>query len=101
VRANNTDDILSPMRTVRFRATPTLKSWLHSKRGGRKVTRQWGEPTTIIEKPLIMRDGDEVEMDDSPENDEVAWVLTHHPANFELVELAPLEVDGADGVVGV
>lgn len=82
--------------TMRFKSTPTQKTYLH-RRGGREPrTYSDGRQVDFPVPAILLRDGDTVEMDDSPENDEVAWALTHYPDNFEKVG----EQDGGEVAEG-
>jgi hypothetical protein len=62
---------------VIFKATAKRKEWLH-KKGGKVVSSYAGRPTTKVASPVILRDGDECDMDKF----EAAWCLQMMPDNF-------------------
>lgn len=69
---------------VEFTATPKMKTWRHS--DGGSVSRRHGERrTTMVEAPLILKDGDRVKMSKV----DLAWCRATYPQNF-------FEVDAVD-----
>lgn len=67
------------MPLVTFHATPDRQSWTHAK--GHTAEVPWGNGTTRkVFPPAVMRDGDEVEMDEF----QAAWCLAAYPLSFSV-----------------
>lgn len=74
------------MPKVTFHATPNFQTWKHQ--NGGVTVGQYGDKETLkIRGPVILRDGDSVEMDDF----EAQWAVTNHPSEFSVegIEDAP------------
>lgn len=56
------------------------------KLGGKTMGTYAGKETIKIVGPVVLRDGDEVEAEDSADNDEASWCINHYPSNFSIVE---------------
>lgn len=78
------------MPVLTFKATPFQKTWLH-KQGGKREEDDVQAPTGKTWKiiaPVILKDGDTVEMDAF----DASWALNHYPRNFALKDAVAVAV---------
>ena len=65
------------MPKLRFKATKDHPSWRHQK-GGVVIGSYAGKPTLKIQSTIVVKDGEEVDMDDF----EAQWCLACMPGNW-------------------